>query len=108
MNPSHPTRFAHGRVCYNRASMASPNVQSRRATSSSKGRSASASPLSRKSSRNGCTRAASSTAKTIHFSADFYDEKPGAAFRAQMYFLYERHRRLIEARPEDDAAPLVS
>jgi len=41
------------------------------------------------------------------FLADFYDEKPGAAFRAQMYFLYERHRRLIEARPEDAAAPLV-
>ena len=29
------------------------------------------------------------------FLADFYDEKPGAAFRAQMYFLYERHRRLV-------------
>jgi deoxyguanosine kinase len=42
------------------------------------------------------------------FLADFYDEKPGAAFRAQMYFLYERHRRLIEARPEDAAAPLVA
>ena len=27
------------------------------------------------------------------FLADFYDEKPGAAFAAQMYFLYERHRR---------------
>ena len=36
------------------------------------------------------------------FLADFYDEKPGAAFRAQMYFLYDRHRRLIETRPEDD------
>lgn len=42
------------------------------------------------------------------FLADFYDEKPGAAFRAQMYFLYERHRRLIEARPEDGGAPLVA
>jgi deoxyguanosine kinase len=42
------------------------------------------------------------------FLGDFYDEKPGAAFRAQMYFLYERHRRLLEARPEDDGAPLVS
>jgi len=42
------------------------------------------------------------------FLADFYDEKPGAAFRAQMYFLYERHRRLIETHPEDDAAPIVS
>jgi deoxyadenosine/deoxycytidine kinase len=42
------------------------------------------------------------------FLADFYDEKPGAAFRAQMYFLYERHRRLIESRPEDGAAPIVS
>ena len=35
------------------------------------------------------------------FLADFYDEKPGAAFKAQMYFLYERHCRLMEARPED-------
>jgi len=42
------------------------------------------------------------------FLADFYDEKPGAAFRAQMHFLYERHRRLIEARPDDGPAPIVS
>jgi deoxyguanosine kinase len=42
------------------------------------------------------------------FLADFYDEKPGAAFSAQMYFLYERHRRLLEARPEENAAPIVS
>jgi deoxyguanosine kinase len=42
------------------------------------------------------------------FLADFYDEKPGAAFRAQMHFLYERHRRLMETRPEDDAASIVS
>lgn len=42
------------------------------------------------------------------FLTDFYDEKPGAAFRAQMYFLYERHRRLIEARPDDGGASLVS
>lgn len=42
------------------------------------------------------------------FLAGFYDEEPGAAFRAQMYFLYERHRRLMEARPEDLQAPLVS
>jgi len=42
------------------------------------------------------------------FLADFYDEKPGAAFRAQMYFLYERHRRLIETHPEDSAGPVVS
>jgi len=42
------------------------------------------------------------------FLADFYDEKPGAAFRAQMYFLYERHRRLAEARPEQDTTPIVS
>jgi deoxyguanosine kinase len=41
------------------------------------------------------------------FLADFYNEKPGAAFRAQMYFLYERHRRLAEART-DDAVPIVS
>jgi deoxyguanosine kinase len=42
------------------------------------------------------------------FLRDFYDEKPGAAFRAQMYFLYERHRRLVESRPENAAGPVVS
>lgn len=42
------------------------------------------------------------------FLADFYDEKPGAAFRAQMYYLFERHRRLAETQPEDAAAPIVS
>jgi deoxyadenosine/deoxycytidine kinase len=42
------------------------------------------------------------------FLADFYNEKPGAAFRAQMYFLHERHRRLSEARPQVDATPIVS
>jgi deoxyguanosine kinase len=42
------------------------------------------------------------------FLADFYEETPGAAFRAQMYFLYERHRRLTETRPEENAAPIVS
>jgi deoxyadenosine/deoxycytidine kinase len=41
------------------------------------------------------------------FLSDFYKEKPGSAFRAQMYFLYERHRRLSEA-GQADAAPLVS
>jgi len=41
------------------------------------------------------------------FLADFYDEKPGAAFRAQMYFLYERHRRLLEVHPTDAPGPLV-
>jgi deoxyguanosine kinase len=42
------------------------------------------------------------------FLADFYDEKPGAAFRAQLYFLYERHRRLLETHPEDSAGAVVS
>ena len=42
------------------------------------------------------------------FLAEFYDEKPGAAFRTQMYFLYDRHRRLIEARSEDERGPVVS
>src|ERR1700691_3028159 len=41
------------------------------------------------------------------FLADFYREKPGSAFRAQMYFLIERHQRLLEAQ-RNDAAPLVS
>ena len=43
-----------------------------------------------------------------HFLSDFYDEKPGSAFRAQMYFLYERHRRLLDTLPETNPAPIVS
>ena len=42
------------------------------------------------------------------FLTDFYDEKPGSAFRAQMYFLYERYRRLLDARSENNPAPIVS
>ena len=42
------------------------------------------------------------------FLGDFYEEKSGAAFRAQMYFLYERHRRLMQTQPEDVGAPIVS
>jgi len=42
------------------------------------------------------------------FLTEFYDEKPGAAFRAQMYFLYDRHRRLMEAHPEDVRGSVVS
>src|SRR6267142_3327417 len=41
------------------------------------------------------------------FLSDFYKEKAGAAFRAQMYFLIERHRRLSEVQ-QGGAAPLVS
>jgi deoxyguanosine kinase len=41
------------------------------------------------------------------FLTDFYKEKPGSAFRAQMYFLFERHQRLLEAQ-KNDGAPLVS
>ena len=41
------------------------------------------------------------------FLSDFYREKPGSAFRAQMYFLIERHQRLQEAQ-KNDAVPLVS
>ncbi len=42
------------------------------------------------------------------FLTEFYDEKPGSAFRAQMHFLYERYRRLSEVRAEDRAAPILS
>jgi deoxyguanosine kinase len=42
------------------------------------------------------------------FLSEFYDEKPGSAFRAQMYFLYERHRRLLDTLPETNPAPIVS
>src|ERR1700681_3665031 len=42
------------------------------------------------------------------FLADFYKEKPGSDFRAQMYFLIERHRRVSESQQGDASAPLVS
>src|SRR5574337_477121 len=42
------------------------------------------------------------------FLADFYGERPGAAFRAQMYFLLERHRRLREMRLEETPGALVA
>ncbi len=41
------------------------------------------------------------------FLADFYDEKPGAAFRVQMYFLLERHRRLAELHLDENPGPVV-
>jgi deoxyguanosine kinase len=41
------------------------------------------------------------------FLADFYREKPGSAFRAQMYFLIERHRRMSEVQQSELPAPLV-
>jgi len=42
------------------------------------------------------------------FLADFYGEKPGAAFRAQMYFLMERQRRLREALAIEAPGPVLS
>jgi deoxyguanosine kinase len=42
------------------------------------------------------------------FLRDFYAEKPGAAFRAQMYFLIERHRRMSELHPEESPGAIVS
>ncbi len=42
------------------------------------------------------------------FLADFYAEKAGAAFRAQMYFLMERQKRLREALAEDIPGPVIS
>src|SRR6266852_3034932 len=42
------------------------------------------------------------------FLAAFYDEKPGAAFSAQMYFLIERHRRLAELRLAETPGPVLS
>jgi deoxyadenosine/deoxycytidine kinase len=38
------------------------------------------------------------------FLAEFYEEKAGAAFRAQMHFLLERHRRLKEVNLEAPGA----
>jgi deoxyguanosine kinase len=42
------------------------------------------------------------------FLADFYAEKPGAAFRAQMYFLMERQKRLREALAVEAPGPILS
>jgi deoxyadenosine/deoxycytidine kinase len=42
------------------------------------------------------------------FLADFYKAKPGAALRAQMYFLIERQKRLREALAVESPGPLLS
>src|SRR5215472_540149 len=42
------------------------------------------------------------------FLGDFYKEKPGSAFRAQMYFLLERQRRLREAMAVEAPGPVIS
>src|SRR5574337_1756746 len=42
------------------------------------------------------------------FLSDFYKEKPGAAFRAQMYFLLERHRRLREVHAVEAPGAMVA
>jgi deoxyguanosine kinase len=42
------------------------------------------------------------------FLSDFYKEKPGSAFRAQMYFLMERQKRISEALASAAPAPVLS
>ena len=42
------------------------------------------------------------------FLSAFYEDEPGSAFRAQMYFLLERHRRLKEAAVDAVTGPVVS
>src|SRR3979409_1910986 len=42
------------------------------------------------------------------FLADFYKEKPGSAFRTQMYFLMERQQRIAEALAAGTPAPVLS
>jgi deoxyadenosine/deoxycytidine kinase len=42
------------------------------------------------------------------FLADFYREKSGAAFRAQMYFLMERQKRVREALAVEAPGPVLS
>jgi deoxyguanosine kinase len=42
------------------------------------------------------------------FLADFYSEKAGAAFRAQMYFLMERQKRSREVPTENVPGPVIS
>ncbi len=42
------------------------------------------------------------------FLAEFYTEKPGSAFRAQMYFLMERQKRVREALAVEAPGPVLS
>ena len=42
------------------------------------------------------------------FLADFYSEKAGAAFRAQLYFLMERQKRLREGMPDEVPGVAIS
>ena len=42
------------------------------------------------------------------FLADFYKEKPGSAFRAQMYFLIDRQKRLREALAIEAPGPILA
>jgi deoxyguanosine kinase len=42
------------------------------------------------------------------FLADFYAEKPGAAFRAQLYFLMERQKRIRETLAVEAPGPVIS
>ena len=42
------------------------------------------------------------------FLADFYQEKPGSALRAQMYFLMERQKRVREALAVEAPGPVLS
>jgi deoxyadenosine/deoxycytidine kinase len=42
------------------------------------------------------------------FLADFYSEKRGAAFHAQLYFLMERQKRIREALSADIPGPVIS
>ena len=42
------------------------------------------------------------------FLSAFYDDLPGSAFRAQMYFLFERHRRMKEAAVDAVSGTVVS
>ncbi len=42
------------------------------------------------------------------FLSEFYEERPGAALRAQMYFLLERFRQLRDLHPGESRAPIVS
>jgi deoxyguanosine kinase len=42
------------------------------------------------------------------FLSEFYKEKPGSAFRSQMYFLIERQRRLREALAIEAPGPILA
>ena len=70
-------------------------------TSRSTARSALASPHSQNGSRRGSTPRIVREDPENPFLADFYADRPGAALQAQLFYLLNRHRQLVDRRQAD-------